>query len=143
MFLNLTRAHANAILVHLDGSRALCQPHAMRAPEVYEGRPCVHHSQIWACAAMLLCWMKPGGLGLAGNPNVLFREAWCIAKIRQLFPNWTPSPVEDAVHQAEFELSEELIMDHLDLGKISSLEGEMRTVDTAGSEEPASSSVYC
>lgn len=101
----------------------------MPAPEVYEGRPCVHRSHIWACAAMLLCWMKPGVLGVAGNQFELFREAWRIAKIRRLFPDWSPSPVDDDIRQAEFQLSEELIEDlPPDIKNITSLEDEMQTV---------------
>lgn len=100
----------------------------MRAPEVFEGRPCVHRSQVWACAAMLLSWMKPGILGTAGNTNPLFHNSWCIAKIRQLFPDWRPSPINDSVIQAEFKLSEELIEDFTEIRNVSSLENEMQTV---------------
>lgn len=127
---DLTRAHTNAFLVHPDGSLLFAQPYAMRAPEVYEGRPYVHSSQIWACAAMLLCWMKPGILGAVGSPGGMFNEGWCIAKIRRLFPDWTPLPTEDSIVQAEFEFSDDLIKEPPpDLESISPLEDEMRKIN--------------
>lgn len=73
------------------------QPYAMRAPEVFLGQACTKPSQVWAIAAMLLCWMKPGVLGAGDSPHPFVNEAWCMAKIKQLFPNWyipTPDEVE-------------------------------------------------
>ncbi|KAL9593301.1 MAG: hypothetical protein Q9179_005959 [Wetmoreana sp. 5 TL-2023] len=114
-------------LVYPDGSRLFAQPYAMRAPEVFEGRPHVHRSQTWACAAMLLCWMKPGVLGLAGNKCPMFRESWCIAKIRRLFPDWSPSPIDNEIRLAEFRYSEELINDlPSDIKNITPLEDELK-----------------
>ncbi|KAL8698241.1 MAG: hypothetical protein Q9201_006681 [Fulgogasparrea decipioides] len=113
--------------VYPDGSRLFAQPYAMRAPEVFEGRPHVHRSQTWACAAMLLCWMKPGVLGLAGNKCPMFRESWCIAKIRRLFPDWSPSPIDNEIRLAEFRYSEELINDlPSDIKNITPLEDELK-----------------
>ncbi|KAI1120585.1 kinase-like domain-containing protein [Nemania abortiva] len=116
-------------LVFVNGTRCFAQPLAMRAPEVYEGQPCVDRSQTWACAATLLCWMKPGILGAAGNLHPLIEEAWCIAKIRRLFPNWSPSPTEDPLQKIMFRSSERLIKNQPNLEKISSLEDEMQTID--------------
>ncbi|CAI7660722.1 unnamed protein product [Penicillium palitans] len=62
------------------------QPYAMRAPEVFLGEPCTEPSQVWAVAAMLLCWIKPGLLGAWGSPLDLINEAWSMAKIKRLFP---------------------------------------------------------
>jgi hypothetical protein len=56
-------AHADMLAVFRAGSRLSVQPYAMRAPEVWQGQPCTEPSQVWALAAMLLCWMKPGILG--------------------------------------------------------------------------------
>jgi serine/threonine protein kinase len=60
----------------------------MRAPEVFLGEPCNGPSQVWAVAAMLLCWIKPGLLGAWGSPLYLINEAWSMAKILRLFPHW-------------------------------------------------------
>lgn len=71
----------------------------MRAPEVFVGQACTEPSQVWAVAAMLLCWIKPGVLGVWDCPHPLINEAWCMAKIRQLFPHWdTPTPDEVHTH---------------------------------------------
>ncbi|KAJ5795040.1 hypothetical protein N7457_001639 [Penicillium paradoxum] len=64
------------------------QPYAMRAPEVFLGEACTESSQVWAVAAMLLCWIKPGVLGAWDSPHPLINEAWSIAKIQRLFPHW-------------------------------------------------------
>ncbi|KAF9890791.1 hypothetical protein FE257_005361 [Aspergillus nanangensis] len=72
------------------------QPYAMRAPEVFLGKGCTELSQIWALSAMLLCWIKPGILGVWDSPHPLINEAWCMAKIKRLFPNWN-IPVSDEV----------------------------------------------
>lgn len=60
----------------------------MRAPEVFLGQPCTEPSQIWAVAAMLLVWMKPGVLGAGNSPHPFINEAWSMAKIKRLFPEW-------------------------------------------------------
>lgn len=71
------------------------QPYAMRAPEVFLGQACTEPSQVWTVAAMLLCWIKPGVLGAWDSPHYLINEAWSMAKIKQLFPNWKiPAPDE-------------------------------------------------
>ncbi|KAL8722864.1 MAG: hypothetical protein Q9181_007408 [Wetmoreana brouardii] len=127
--LDLVRTSADALSLYRDGSHCLAQPFALRAPEVHEGRRCVHRSQIWACAAVLLCWMKPGVLGPAGSPLVLCHEAWSVAKIRRLFPDWTPMPLEHSMRQLEFACSEEFIQNpKSDIQNTSSLEDELRTV---------------
>lgn len=60
----------------------------MRAPEVFLGQPCAEPSQVWAIAAMLLCWIKPGVLGAWDSPLHLVNAAWSMAKIQRLFPHW-------------------------------------------------------
>lgn len=73
------------------------QPFAMRAPEVFLGHACAQPSQVWAIAAMLLCWIKPCVLGAGDSPHPLINEAWSMAKIKRLFPSWhvpTPDEVE-------------------------------------------------
>ncbi|KAE8338357.1 hypothetical protein BDV24DRAFT_176801 [Aspergillus arachidicola] len=61
------------------------QPYALRAPEVFLGQPCKEPLQVWAVATMLLCRI-----------NLVF-WAWCMAKIKRLFPHWriqTPNEVQ-------------------------------------------------
>jgi serine/threonine protein kinase len=69
----------------------------MRAPEVFLGHAYTKISQVWAIAATLLCWIKPGILGIWDSPHYLINEAWSMAKIKRLFPHWhipTPDEVE-------------------------------------------------
>ena len=69
----------------------------MRAPEVFLGHAYTKPSQVWAIAATLLCWIKPGILGVWDSPHWLINEVWSRAKIKRLFPHWripTPSEVE-------------------------------------------------
>ncbi|CAG8267922.1 unnamed protein product [Penicillium nalgiovense] len=47
------------------------QPYAMRASEVFLGKVCTEPSQVWAVAAMLLSWIKPGVLGTWDSPLLL------------------------------------------------------------------------
>ncbi|KAB8270697.1 kinase-like domain-containing protein, partial [Aspergillus minisclerotigenes] len=82
-------------LVVSGGSLSNAQPYAMRAPEVFLGQACTEPSQVWAVATMLLCWIKPGILGAWDSPHPLINEAWCMAKIKRLFPHWRiPTPNE-------------------------------------------------
>ncbi|PYI07048.1 hypothetical protein BO78DRAFT_418202 [Aspergillus sclerotiicarbonarius CBS 121057] len=75
------------------------QPFAMRAPEVYLGAPCAEPSQVWAIAATLLVWIKPGVLGSQGCPYSLINDSWSMAKIKQLFPQWhIPAPEDVQGH---------------------------------------------
>ncbi|ODH35395.1 hypothetical protein ACO22_02918 [Paracoccidioides brasiliensis] len=90
--------------VFQSGSRCSAQPYAMRAPELWQGQPCTQPSQVWALAAMLLCWMKPGILGTGGCPTPMIRESWCIAKLMRLFPSWTVPPLDNDVRQCEFSI---------------------------------------
>ncbi|KAB8215211.1 hypothetical protein BDV33DRAFT_195434 [Aspergillus novoparasiticus] len=69
----------------------------------YLGQPCKEPSQVWAVATMLLCWIKPGILGTWDSPHPLINEAWCMAKIKRLFPHWripTPNEVTRAILKA-------------------------------------------
>ncbi|KAJ9217141.1 hypothetical protein DTO166G4_1196 [Paecilomyces variotii] len=105
-------------LVFPTGHRLNAQPYAMRAPEVFLGQPCTAPSQVWAVAAMLLCWINPGVLGAWDSPHPLINEAWCMAKIKRLFPEWnipTPNEVEritlkNAVQSARRITEEEPVM---------------------------------
>jgi serine/threonine protein kinase len=80
----------------------------MRAPEVYLGQPCTTPCQIWACAALLLCWLQPDVLGASGNTGgELLRNAWCISKLKRLFPAWNDLPtVDDPVTKADFQVTD-------------------------------------
>ncbi|KAK2764424.1 hypothetical protein FQN54_009118 [Arachnomyces sp. PD_36] len=111
-------------LVVPAGSLFNAQPYAMRAPEVFLGEACTEPSQVWAVAAMLLCWIKPGVLGPWNSPHYLVNEAWCMAKIKRLFPHWdipTPDKVEGdslkaAVDSAKrFSKQESELQDILDI----------------------------
>ncbi|KAL4782105.1 hypothetical protein BJX76DRAFT_349646 [Aspergillus varians] len=82
-------------LVVPTGTLFNAQPYAMRAPEVYLGQACTAPSQIWAVAAMLLCWVKPGILGAWDSPHFIINEAWSMAKIKRLFPHWRIPASED------------------------------------------------
>lgn len=53
-------------LVVPSGSLLNAQPYAMRAPEVFLGHACAEPSQVWAVAAVLLCWGKSGSTGRVG-----------------------------------------------------------------------------
>ncbi|KAI2611985.1 hypothetical protein GGR54DRAFT_337877 [Hypoxylon sp. NC1633] len=64
--------------------------------------------------------------------------SWCIAKIRRLFPDWTPSPINDDIRQSDFRLGIEFIEDFPEINNISSLEDEVHCVHVAGSETSAS-----
>lgn len=78
------------------------QPCAIRAPEVFLGQACTEPSQVWALSAMLLCWIKPGVLGVWDSPHPLINEAWSMAKIKRLFPYWNiPNPDEVDGHSVE------------------------------------------
>ena len=75
----------------------------MRAPEVFLGQKCTGTSQVWAVAAMLLCWIRPNVLDSADSPHFLLNEAWCVAKIKRLLPDLdfsTPNEVNGPVLQA-------------------------------------------
>jgi serine/threonine protein kinase len=79
------------------------QPYAMRAPEVFLGHACTEPCQIWAIAAMLLVWIKPGILGAWRSPHWLIDDSWSMAKIKRLLPHWnipTPDEVEGHVMKA-------------------------------------------
>lgn len=101
----------------------------MRAPEVYQGLGCGHRSQIWALAATLSCWIRPGVLGAAGNSIPAFEEGWSIAKLMRLFPGWIVPHIEDDVRQCEFALGRALIEKSTpEILKVESLEGEIRSM---------------
>ncbi|KAK3327698.1 hypothetical protein B0T19DRAFT_422546 [Cercophora scortea] len=92
---NITAKVGDLGLVFPAGHRVKAQPYAMRAPEVFLGQACAEPSQVWAVAATVLCWVMPGVLGVHDCPHFLINEAWCMAKIKRLFPDWNlPSPEE-------------------------------------------------
>lgn len=86
--LSKTNVSTDKFVVVPDGCLYNAQPYAMRAPEVFLGQPCTKPSQVWAVAALLLCWIRPGVLGAWDSPHPLINEAWCMAKLRRLFPEW-------------------------------------------------------
>lgn len=45
---------------------------------------------------MLLCWIKPGILGIWDSPHPIINESWSMVKIKRLFPNWN-IPIPDKV----------------------------------------------
>ena len=58
-----------------------------------------------------------------------FPEAWCIAKLMQLFPDWTDLSVTNKVHQCEFELAKAYVEEGAPgVSEISPLKDELQTV---------------
>ncbi|KKZ61070.1 hypothetical protein EMCG_04314 [[Emmonsia] crescens] len=130
MSIDQKHAFGNILAVFQAGSRIQAQPFAMRAPEVWQGQACTEPSQVWALAAMLLCWIKPGILGTPGCPMPLLNETWCIAKLMRLLPSWTIPPLEDENRQNEFNLAKALNERTLpQLCQMSVLEDEILKVD--------------
>lgn len=104
----------------------------MRAPEVFLGQACTGPSQVWALAAMLLCWIKPGVLGEWDSPHPLINEAWCMAKIKRLFPYWNiPTPEEVKGHslKAAVDSADALSKEVPDLQAISPFHEETGKVE--------------
>ncbi|KAA8611687.1 Serine/threonine-protein kinase DCLK [Pyrenophora tritici-repentis] len=80
-------------LVYPSDSVIEVQPYAMRAPEVFLGHSCNGPGPVWAVAATLLCWINPRVWGIWDCPHPVLNEAWCMAKIKRLFPDWElPAP---------------------------------------------------
>ena len=122
----------NALIVFPAGYRYEAQPYAMRAPEVFLGQGGTGPSQVWAVAAMLLCWTKPGVLGLWDSPHFLIDKAWCMAKIKRLFPNWdipTPDEVEQDSLKVTVNSARRMSREEPDLQVILPLEKEMQKVE--------------
>lgn len=108
------------------------QPYAMRAPEVFLSQACTEPSQVWAIAATLLCWMKPGILGAWDSPHLLINEAWSMAKIKRLFPHWdlpTPEMVEDDVLRVAVESAQSFSEKLPELQAILPLDEEIKKVE--------------
>ena len=103
----------------------------MRAPEVFLGQSCTGTSQVWAVAAMILCWIKPGILGVADSPSPIINEAWCMAKLLRLFPRWEfPSPDEFERPSLKASVkSASRIKEMEEMQHISSLEEEMTKLE--------------
>lgn len=114
------------------GSRVDAQPLAMRAPEVFLGQPCTAPSQVWAVAAMLLCWIKPGVLGAWDSPHCLIDEAWCMEKIKRLVPGWRmphPEEVERPTIQAAIRAAERFSREAEPMQAILPLQEEMQKME--------------
>lgn len=96
-----------------DGSMAQrVQSLPCRAPEVWQGHPCCHASDIWSLGVTLTTALSP--LLLFGHADKRIAdntEAWCIAKIMRLVgPMDLPT---DPVFRKEFEFAQKLeAMDH-------------------------------
>lgn len=104
----------------------------MRAPEVFLGQPCTEPSQIWAVAAILLCWIKPGILGAWDSPHYLINEPWSMAKIKQLFPHWkipTPDEVDGRILKAIVRWAKSLGEEVPELQQILPFNEEIQKVD--------------
>ncbi|CAP97567.1 hypothetical protein PCH_Pc22g02790 [Penicillium rubens Wisconsin 54-1255] len=112
----------------LSRSAKLLQPYAMRAPEVFLGKACTELSQVWAVAAMLLCWIKPGVLGAWDSPLLLLNNAWSMAKIQRLFAYWEISTSETDVLKATVE-SARCLSEVLELQSILHLDEETKKVE--------------
>lgn len=122
------------LIVFPAGDRVKVQPYAMRAPEVFLGQACTGPSQVWAVAAMLLCWIKPGVLGEWDSPHPFVNEAWCMAKIKRLFPRWeipTPDEVEGDSLKLAVKSARRISQDEPALQVILPFEEEIRKVEIA------------
>lgn len=104
----------------------------MRAPEVLLGSACGPPAQVWAVAAMLLCWLRPGVLGAGDSPHPFVDEAWCMAKVRRLFPGWEDIPAPDEVERPTLQSAVEFVVrfshEEAVLRAIAPFEEEMRKV---------------
>lgn len=104
----------------------------MRAPEVFLGQACTEPSQVWAVAAMLLCWIRPGVLGVWDSPHPLINEAWSMAKIKRLFTHWsipTPNEVEGHSLKAAVNSAKSLSEETSELQAILPLDEETQKVE--------------
>ncbi|RAH60505.1 hypothetical protein BO85DRAFT_365314 [Aspergillus piperis CBS 112811] len=119
-------------LVVPSGSLFNAQPYAMRAPEVFLGHACAEPSQVWAVAAMLLCWISPGVLGVWDSPHPFINDAWCMAKIKRLFPHWEiphSDDVEGHSLKAAVDAAKSFSKEVSELQAISPLCEEIRKVE--------------
>ncbi|KAF2761593.1 kinase-like protein [Pseudovirgaria hyperparasitica] len=119
-------------LVFPAGRRFEAQPFAMRAPEVLLCEPCTAPSQVWATAATLLSWIKPGILGAFDSPHFLLHKAWSMAKIKRLFPEWyipTPDEVEGHSFKATVKSAARISREEPEMRAIAPLEEELRGVE--------------
>ncbi|KAI8939248.1 hypothetical protein NX059_005074 [Plenodomus lindquistii] len=90
-----------------------CQSLPCRAPEVWQGLPCRHASDIWSLGVTLTTNLAPLMLFGAMDKRIEGQtEAWCIAKIMRLVGP-IERPTEPEAYRQEFELAEQLeLMDH-------------------------------
>ncbi|RAK96467.1 kinase-like protein [Aspergillus ibericus CBS 121593] len=72
------------------------QPLLTRAPEVFLNNPCTPASHVWSIGATLLYWLNPTIIGPEDGFTLPVNEAWCMAKLKRLFPQWQiPVPEEE------------------------------------------------
>jgi hypothetical protein len=56
----------------------------------------------------------------------IFNEAWSVAKLLRLFPDWDPPPIEHEVRRTQFALGKKLVEQSVPgIAKTSSLEAEL------------------
>ncbi|KAE8329157.1 hypothetical protein BDV39DRAFT_203421 [Aspergillus sergii] len=145
LLLGIKTGHITAMVGDLGlvpvGSLFNGQPYAMRAPEIFLGQPCKEPSQVWEVATMLLCWIKPGILGAWDSPHPLIDEAWCMAKIKRLFPHWgipTPNEVMRYTLKAAVKSANCFSKAVPELQVILPFDREIQKVDAAAVEESSS-----
>jgi len=118
--------------VYPSGDMIRAYPFAMRAPEVYLDHTCTEPSQVWAVAAMLLCWIKPSVLGVHDSPHSMLNEAWAMAKIKRLFPNWSLPPPEEVpreVLRTAIRIARRISREEPEMQNILALEEETQKVE--------------
>ena len=96
------------------------------------GFPCSEPSQIWAIAAMILCWIKPGILGEWDSPHPLLNAAWCMAKIKRVFPNWiipSQEDVEGCVLKGAVKSVKRISEEEPDMLKLPPFDSEMQAMN--------------
>ncbi|KAF2672887.1 hypothetical protein BT63DRAFT_450913 [Microthyrium microscopicum] len=119
-------------LMFPTGDRFEAQPYSMRAPKVFLGQACTKPSQVWAVAAMLLSWIKPGILGEWDSPHFLIDKAWSIAKIKRLFPSWNlpnPNEVEGDTLKAAVKSAGHMSLEEPEMQAISPLDVELQGIE--------------
>ena len=120
------------LIVFPTGDRFEAQTYSMRAPEVFLGSAYTEPSQVWAVAAILLCWIKPGILGEWDSPHFLIDKAWSMAKIKRLFPSWNlpnPDEVEGETLKAAVRSAERMSLEEPEMQAISPLDVELQRVE--------------
>jgi serine/threonine protein kinase len=81
---------------------------------------------------MLLCWIRPDVIGITDSPHWLLNAAWCMAKIRRLFPDWElpmPDEVEKPILQVAVRIARRISQEELPVKEILPIQEEMQKIE--------------